>query len=295
MTEHVIHDYIAGAIGGASGLVLGHPFDTTKVQLQTQHHGSRYKGLVDAVKNISHQSLNKGFFRGMSYPLFSYGITNSIFFGVYGNSLKWLDRHESNKKSSYLNIYLAGCIGGAAQLVALVPVDLVKVVLQSQIPHDTLGHKVDNARYFKGPTECAIHIYKTSGIFGFYRGLIPNAWRDIPSYGLYSLSYESLRQTMIQYGWTDSKGIIAELIAGGCAGTVTWFSIMPFDVIKSRYQADLKREYKGILDCVYKSYKQEGITVFYRGCLVTCLRAFPVNAVIFLLYSKTLNYLETNF
>lgn len=75
----------------------------------------------------------------MSYPLFSYGVVNSIFFGVYGNSLKWLDRHESNKKSSYLNIYLAGCIGGAAQLVALVPVDLVKVVLQSQIPHDTTG------------------------------------------------------------------------------------------------------------------------------------------------------------
>lgn len=82
---------------------------------------------------------NKGFFRGLSYPLFSYGIVNSLFFGVYGNALRWLDRGKAEKKSSNLNIYLAGCIGGTAQLVALVPVDLVKVVLQSQIPHPTKG------------------------------------------------------------------------------------------------------------------------------------------------------------
>lgn len=295
MTDHVIHDYIAGAIGGGAGLILGHPFDTTKVQLQTQLHENKYKGLRDAIRNISHQSLSKGFFRGLSYPLFSYGVVNSIFFGVYGNVLRWLDRGKKEKKSSNLNIYLAGCIGGAAQLVVLVPVDLVKVLLQSQIPHPTKGHAVDSSRYFKGPTECAKHIYRTSGILGFYKGLVPNAFRDIPSYGLYTLSYEALRQTMIQKGWTDSKGVIAELIAGGCAGTLTWFSIMPFDVIKSRYQADISKEYRGIIDCAVKSYREEGLTVFYRGCLVTCLRAFPVNAVTFLVYSNTLQYLESNF
>ena len=154
---------------------------------------------------------------------------------------------------------------------------------------------IETGKYFKGPTKCAIHIYKTSGLLGFYKGLIPNAFRDIPSYGLYTLTYEALRQTMIQKGWTDSKGVMAELIAGGCAGTFTWFSIMPFDVVKSRYQADMKNEFKGIIDCVYKSYQEEGITVFYRGCLVTCLRAFPVNGVIFLVYSNTLQMLESKF
>ena len=89
------------------------------------------------IKQIFLNFQSKGFFRGLSYPLISYGVVNSLFFGVYGNSLKWLDRDRSDKKSSYLNIYLAGCIGGTAQLVALVPVDLIKVVLQSQIPHST--------------------------------------------------------------------------------------------------------------------------------------------------------------
>jgi hypothetical protein len=33
---------------------------------------------------------------------------------------------------------------------------------------------------------------------------------------------------------------------------------MPFDVIKSRYQADMKKEFSGMLDCAFKSYKEEG-------------------------------------
>jgi len=72
----------------------------------------------------------------MSWPFFSYGIVNSVFFGVYGNTLKWFDKGEEKRKSSYMNIHLAGCVGGAAQLFPAIPIDYIKVVLQSQIPHE---------------------------------------------------------------------------------------------------------------------------------------------------------------
>lgn len=66
----------------------------------------------------------------------SFGAVNSVFFGVYGNTLKYLEKDKDNRKSSLINIYLAGCTGGMAQLVLVIPTDHVKVVLQSQIPHD---------------------------------------------------------------------------------------------------------------------------------------------------------------
>ncbi|KAK3093525.1 hypothetical protein FSP39_016754 [Pinctada imbricata] len=291
MTEHVAHDYIAGAIGGAAGLVVGHPFDTTKVQLQTQLHGNQYKGTWDAITNVHKYGWVKGFFRGLSWPLFSYGVVNSIYFGVYGNTLKMLEKDRSVRKSSYLSIYMAGCVGGAAQLIVVSPVDYVKVVLQSQISHDVSGK--GKGKQFKGPTECARHIVRSSGLRGLYKGGIAMAWRDVPSYGLYSLTYEYLSLEMKTRGLSDSKGIVADLVAGGCAGTLTWFSIIPFDVVKSRYQADFKKEFSGLIDCAVKSYREEGFFVFYRGCLVTCLRAFPVNAVTFLFYSQTMQYLES--
>ena len=62
---------------------------------------------------------------------------NSVFFGVYGNTLKFLESDKSKRKSNYLNIYLSGCVGGAVQLLFVVPVDYIKTALQSQIPHQT--------------------------------------------------------------------------------------------------------------------------------------------------------------
>ena len=115
-----------------------------------------------------------GFFKGMSYPIFAAGALNSIYFGVYGATLRSLTELRSNKElrrppqpqSSLLldttisssakndndptkiggegekskrrrsvsltDVFLAGCAGGAAQLVVACPVDLVKIKLQTQ-------------------------------------------------------------------------------------------------------------------------------------------------------------------
>ena len=68
--------------------------------------------------------------------MLSYGLINSVFFGVYGNTLKLLGADSSGQtRPEYGKILLAGAIGGVAQLVPACPIDVIKVVLQSQIPH----------------------------------------------------------------------------------------------------------------------------------------------------------------
>jgi len=156
------------------------------------------------------------------------------------------------------------------------------------------GSKAVSHIYFKEPVDCTRYIIRTQGIRGLYKGGITMFLRDVPSFGLYSLTYEYLTALIQRKGWSDSKGLFADFIAGGCAGSLCWMSIMPLDVAKSRYQADLKKEFKGCLDCALKSYREEGITVFYRGALVTCIRAFPVNAVSFVVYSQSMKYLENS-
>ena len=68
----------------------------------------------------------------MSYPLWSTGAQNSLFFGVYGVALRYLQQTEPKAKASTSQIYLAGCAGGFAQLIVACPVDLVKIKLQTQ-------------------------------------------------------------------------------------------------------------------------------------------------------------------
>jgi len=79
---------------------------------------------------------------------------------------------------------------------------------------------------------------------------------------------------------------------------------MPIDVVKSRLQSDSpyvdrttaaagsRRVYSGVLDCVVGSWRAEGVSVFYRGLTVTCMRAFPTNAVILVVYVNALRLLD---
>ena len=104
-----------------------------------------------------------GFFKGMSYPILAAGALNSIYFGVYGGTLRLLTDLRSNNngenglknhaqrkdgtkdsggtsaavkgaraQTSKVDVFVAGCAGGAAQLVVACPVDLVKIKLQTQ-------------------------------------------------------------------------------------------------------------------------------------------------------------------
>ena len=78
----------------------------------------------------------KGYFRGMASPLLTYGVVNAIFFGVYGNCLKVLQRVKKHNRITYMDVFVSGCVAGAAQVFVACPADLFKVVLQSQIPHE---------------------------------------------------------------------------------------------------------------------------------------------------------------
>ena len=66
----------------------------------------------------------------MGFPILATGTLNSLFFGVYGNSLRYLG--EGKVKPSYYDVFWAGCAGGVVQLVVACPVDLVKIKMQMQ-------------------------------------------------------------------------------------------------------------------------------------------------------------------
>ncbi|XP_066439064.1 solute carrier family 25 member 45 isoform X2 [Eleutherodactylus coqui] len=282
-------EFVAGWISGALGLVVGHPIDTVKVRLQTQ---SRYRGVLDCVVKTYKKETIWGFFKGMSFPVCSVAISNSLMFGSYSNALLYITGTEYkdwNNRPQNHQIFLAGCCGGVVQVYFTAPIDLIKVRLQNQTESFKRQAKLDNlqARY-RGPVHCAASIFKAEGIKGLYRGSTALVLRDVPTIGLYFLTYEVLCRRMTSVG--EIPGSWTMLFAGGCAGTVGWAAANPMDVIKSRLQMDGIQvvQYRGILDCISKSIKQEGFRVLCKGLTANSVRAFPVNAVTFLSFEKLL-------
>ena len=102
----------------------------------------------------------------------------------------------------------------------------------------------------KGLNDCIKTIYNKYGYMGYFKGLRALVLRDASSYGLYFVSFEYMRRELKAKGVENN--LIIDFICGGLAGTISWFSIMPLDVIKSRIQAnrhenvDFMKEFKSL-------------------------------------------------
>ncbi|XP_031617145.1 mitochondrial basic amino acids transporter [Contarinia nasturtii] len=270
-------DFVAGCLGGCAGLLVGHPFDTVKVHMQTQDvKNPKYRGSFDCLKSLMAKESFRGLYRGMSSPMVGVSAINAIVFGVYGN----VQRVSSNP-NSYMSHFLAGSLAGFTQSIICSPMELAKTQLQLQ------KHRLGMAK-FNGPTQCLSYVYHCNGIRGVFRGLGATALRDVPGFASYFVSYEFLMQLK------TNPDILYTLFAGGTAGAFSWTFTIPIDVIKSRLQIDgmngEQKMYNGMIDCFRKSYKTEGSAFLTRGLNSTLLRAFPMNAVCFVVVSETLKH-----
>ncbi|XP_054426584.1 solute carrier family 25 member 45 isoform X3 [Pteronotus mesoamericanus] len=242
------------------------------------------------VKTYRHESI-LGFFKGMSFPIASIAVVNSVLFGVYSNALLLLTAtsHQERRVQppSYTHVFIAGCTGGFLQAYCLAPFDLVKVRLQNQTePRAQPGSRPPR---YRGPVHCAASIFQEEGPWGLFRGAWALTLRDTPTLGIYFVTYEWLCRQSTPEGQNPSSTTV--LVAGGFAGIASWVAATPLDVIKSRMQMDglRQRAYRGMLDCMVTSARQEGLGVFFRGLTINSARAFPVNAVTFLSYEYTLH------
>jgi len=289
-------DFLAGCCGGVAQTLVGQPFDTIKVRLQTQQIDPKtgklpFSGPIDCVTTTVKNEGFRGLYKGMSSPLVGAGIANAFIFSCYGFTrqtvLKKEDRAGGNRSSdTLLEVFVCGAGAGVGAALINCPMELVRTRLQVQ----TQGK--ENALY-KGPIDCIRKMWKADGLRGPLKGMMVTIYRDIPGFAIYFTSYEWARRALAPKGGTDlSMG--RQLLAGGFGGMVLWLLTYPVDVIKSRIQTqpDGQRIYKTTWDCAVQSYRKEGWRVFVRGLETTLLRAFPVNASVFAVYELTRKFLN---
>nr|XP_046152107.1 solute carrier family 25 member 48-like [Oncorhynchus gorbuscha] len=305
-----LDDFLAGWIGGASSVIVGHPLDTVKTRLQA---GKGYKNTLQCVLQIYRKETVAGFFKGLSFPLASITVYNSVVFGFFNNTQRAISkfRHgDERQPCGMLDMTLASMLTGLMSVGLGAPVDLVKIRLQMQtLPclaenlnlAGTTGNVNGNIAVrsmtlqgqptYRGPIHCISSILRTEGIWGLYRGAAAMVLRDVPGYTLYFIPYALFRRWLSSEG-RSSPHPCSIWVSGGLAGSISWVTATPADVVKSRLQADAlhARKYRGIVHCVVQSYKTEGIHVFFRGASVNAIRGFPMSATMFLGYELSLQF-----
>nr|XP_061803248.1 mitochondrial carnitine/acylcarnitine carrier protein-like isoform X2 [Nerophis lumbriciformis] len=291
-TVSPIKNFVAGGVGGACLLLAGHPLDTIKVRLQTQPKASSlsryaiYTGTFDCFrKTISKEGI-LGLYKGIGAPLVGVAPMMAISFFGFGLG-KQLQQTDTSQDLTHTQIFLSGCLAGIFTTVIVAPGERIKCLLQVQVSGRTPK--------YSGPLDCAKRLYKEQGIRSVYKGTLLTLIRDVPSNGLYFLTYEYLKNRLTPEGQSVTQlGSAYILLAGGVAGILNWTIALPPDVLKSNFQTAADDKYRGLLDVLRTLLREEGAKALYKGFNAVFLRAFPANAACFLGFEvalKGLNWL----
>lgn len=278
-----VKDFVAGTIAGILQVIVGQPFDIIKVRIQAQSQKNPiYKNPFDCAKKIYKNEGLYTFYRGTLSPLVGIGACVSIQFGVNEACKRILKNHRKQKNLenpnnlSLLQLATCGSIAGLANAVVAIPVEHIRIKMQVE------GTKL--IKKYNGSFDCLMKIYKEHGIQGIYKGGAPTLPREAIAYFFYFGMYEGLMQYSEKtHGDRNSIPLWKVLFFGALAGYGEWVPGYPFDVIKSKYQADdIKNpKYTSLKSCAVDIYKTNGFKGFYSGLLPCLMRAPPATAATF--------------
>lgn len=233
-----------------------------------------------------------GLYKGVMAPIVSAGLINATVFGVHGHIM---NRLQPDQGAPLLrNSFFAGAAGGFASCIISSPTELVRIRMQMQgigerevFLEYTGHHSAPGAhKYYTNTFDCFRKIFRNESIRGLYRGGLTTILRETPSFGFYFVTMDFCCNQSAKFFDVhfDEVGPGTLFIAGGFSGMACWLVSYPFDVVKSRLQCDgvEGNKYKGMVDCIRKTYYSGGIGAFFKGITPTLIRAFPVNSATWL-------------
>lgn len=286
--SQVVKDLFAGTIGGIAQVLVGQPFDTVKVRLQSAAQGT-YNGAGDVVKELMKNEGPKGFYKGTLTPLIGVGACVSVQFSVNEFMKRYYDKKLNGGDLSLIQFFNCGAVAGFANGFLASPIEHVRIRLQTQYA---------NVREFNGPIDCFKKLYQRNGLsLGVFKGLTPTLFRESVGLGIYFATYEALIAKQLKSDTSIQRKDIPAwklCLFGGLSGYTLWIGIYPVDVIKSKLQTDsLSRPvYKGSISVFKDVLKHQGIKGFYRGFIPTILRAAPANGATFAMFEATMRLIN---
>ncbi|PNH07796.1 Mitochondrial substrate carrier family protein G [Tetrabaena socialis] len=183
-------DIFAGTCGGISVTLVGHPFDTLKVRLQTQSMEKPiYSGVVDcARKTVQWEGLG-GLYKGLGPTLLRNTPANAVYLGNF-EVFKQLVAQRSGCSTTELSagtITACAGLGGITYWLVIFPVDCIKSAMQT----DAIA--VADRKY-KTIGSAARLLWAEGGVRRFYKGFTPCIIRAAPANGVMLLTVDKVSQ-----------------------------------------------------------------------------------------------------
>jgi len=163
--------------------------------------------------------------------------------------------------------FLAGSMSGTCSTLLFQPLDLVKTRQQSLCPTPSM---VGVARV----------IITTDRITALWKGVIPSICRTVPGVGIY---FSSMHWMKSRLSPNNSSSTLQSIFIGAAARTIAASTMIPFTVIKTRFESD-RFHYRGVINALNSILRSEGSKGLYRGLFPTLVRDVPFSGLYLAFY-----------
>ena len=263
-------DLIIGGLSGVISRTATAPLELYKFQRQNSFMPNSTMGDVLKKEGIRH--LWKGNWTNCLrvFP------QTAINYGVF----EFCRKNVFNNESEQINNFMAGCIGGSVAITCTYPLETMRTRLSLQSSHSHYNGLLDACRTI--PTR---DLFK--GLRMSILGFAPFTALSFSTY----FTYKEYLESNVQW-----NGDIIKVISGGLAGTTAVTITYPTDLIRRRLQLQNfdknVPKYSGILDCIHKINKSEGVRGLYRGLTATYIKLFPTIGIQFLVMERLKQYFK---
>ena len=180
---------------------------------------------------------------------------------------------SQDKPLPFIYQFVAGAIAGVSEILVMYPLDVVKTRVQLQT-----GKGVGEDAY-SGMLDCFRKIIAKEGPSRLYRGITAPILMEAPKRATkFAANDEWAKVYRKMFGVTKMNQQLS-ILTGASAGATESFVVVPFELVKIRLQDKAQaHKYSGMLDCVQKIIRQEGILTLYQGLESTMWRHILWNA-----------------
>ncbi|KZT27699.1 mitochondrial carrier [Neolentinus lepideus HHB14362 ss-1] len=270
---HSIYNFGLGGLAGAFGATIVYPIDLVKTRMQNQRSTVvgqlLYKNSLDCVQKVFRNEGILGFYRGLGPQLIGVAPEKAIKLTV-NDLIRSRAKDPETGRISVLWELIAGGTAGGCQVIFTNPLEIVKIRLQVQ---------GEAAKAEGAVPRGAVHIVRSLGLFGLYKGASACLLRDIPFSAIYFPAYWHLKTDVFHEGYHGKQlSFLETLSAAAIAGMPAAYFTTPADVVKTRLQVEARKGqtmYKGMADAFAKIYQEEGFRALFKGGPARILRSSP--------------------
>jgi hypothetical protein len=229
----------------------------------------------DLIASVYSESGIKGFYGGVKGMVVGQAVIKAAAFSANDYFLN-LIRASSHATGGATDLILAAMLSGLLTSFLVTPVERVKIILQSSKGQGTELQVLRN-------------ILRTpNGLSNLmFQGLLPTIFREVPSYGIYFVTFRVLMDGGLgaALGGGGGGGGAAALVCGALSGVACWVPVYPVDVVKTQMQAT-EGEGEGVWGTLRGIVEEDGVKGLWDGLGPKVIRAAINHAVTFWVYEK---------